>query len=278
MNYWFFIGEVFFVAFYFLCRLTSPQWRLTVKRFLGLAVEAVLGMGLAMFAFLPSVLAIMGNPRTGSDSLLLGGNLWYYSNPQRYLGILHSFFFAPDMPALNNFFPDHGAQWASLSAYLPFLGAIGVLAYWFAARGGWLKRLLAVSAILALVPMGNHLFVLENWSYYARWFYMPTLMMVLATAIALERMDRACFGRAIRVTGGPSSSSSSSPASPHPAATAAGRWGCSSTWTNSWPPGLSPWSPSWCAPGCSAAGATAPGSRSGSAPPCWWAALPLPSG
>ncbi len=202
VNYWFFIGEVFFVAFYFLCRLTSPQWRLTVKRFLGLAVEAVLGMGLAMFAFLPSVLAIMGNPRTGSDSLLLGGNLWYYSNPQRYLGILHSFFFAPDMPALNNFFPDHGAQWASLSAYLPFLGAIGVLAYWFAARGGWLKRLLAVSAILALVPMGNHLFVLENWSYYARWFYMPTLMMVLATAIALERMDRACFGKAIRVTGG----------------------------------------------------------------------------
>ena len=65
-----------------------------------------------------------------------------------------------------------------------------VLAYWFAARGGWLKRLLAVSAILALVPMGNHLFVLENWSYYARWFYMPTLMMVLATAIALERMRR----------------------------------------------------------------------------------------
>ena len=58
-----------------------------------------------------------------------------------------------------------------------------MLAYWFAARGGWLKRLLAVSAILALVPMGNHLFVLENWSYYARWFYMPTLMMVLATAI-----------------------------------------------------------------------------------------------
>lgn len=202
VNYWFFIGEVFFVFFYFLCRLTSPQWRLTVKKFCGLAVEAVLGMGLAMFAFLPSVLAIMGNPRTTGSNLLLGGNLWYYSNPQRYLGILHSFFFAPDMPALNNFFPDHGAQWASLSAYLPFIGAIGVLAYFFAAKRSWLKKMLGLSAILALVPMGNHLFVLENYSYYARWFYMPTLMMVLATAIALEDVDKASFGKAIRVTGG----------------------------------------------------------------------------
>ena len=202
VNYWFFIGEVFFVAIYFLCRLTSPQWRLTTRRFFGLALEAVLGLGVAMAAFLPSVLAIMGNPRTTSDSLLLGGNLWYYSNPQRYLGILHSLFFAPDMPALNNFFPDHGAQWASLSAYLPFVGTVGVLAYFFAARKSWLKKILAVSAILALVPVGNHLFVLENWSYYARWFYMPTLMMVLATAIALENVDKAKIGKAIRVTGG----------------------------------------------------------------------------
>lgn len=202
VNYWFFIGEAVFLVAYFLCRLTSPQWRLTVKRFFGLAAETILGMGLAMVAFLPSVMAILGNPRTTDENLLLGGNLWYYSNPQRYLGILHSFFFAPDMPALNNFFPDHGAQWSSLSAYLPLIGAVGVLAYFFAAKGGWLKRLLAVSAILALVPMGNHLFVLENYSYYARWFYMPTLMMVLATAIALENPGRAKFAGAARFTFG----------------------------------------------------------------------------
>ena len=202
VNYWFFIGEAVFLVFYFCCRLASPQWRLTVKRFFGLAAETLLGMGLAMFAFLPSVLAIMGNPRTTDENLLLGGYLWYYSNPQRYLGILHSFFFAPDMPALNNFFPDHGAQWASLSAYLPLLGAIGVLAYFFAAKGGWLKKLLGACAILALVPVGNHLFVLENYSYYARWYYMPTLMMALATTIALENVEKAKFTKAIRVTGG----------------------------------------------------------------------------
>ena len=50
----------------------------------------------------------------------------------------------------------------------------------------WLKRILVTSAVMAVVPMFNHLFVLLNYSYYARWFYMPTLMLVLATALALE--------------------------------------------------------------------------------------------
>ncbi len=73
VNYWFFIGEAVFLVFYFCCRLASPQWRLTVKRFFGLAAETLLGMGLAMFAFLPSVLAIMGNPRTPMKTCCWGG-------------------------------------------------------------------------------------------------------------------------------------------------------------------------------------------------------------
>lgn len=202
VNYWFFIGEVIFVIVYFLVRLTSPQWRLTSRKFFSLAAEAVLGMGLAMGAFLPSVLAIMGNPRATTETLLSGTSLWYYSNPQRYLGILHSLFFAPDPPALNNLFPDHGATWASLSAYLPVVGAVGVMAYWLGTRKDWLKKMLGVSAILALVPLGNHLFVALNYSYYARWYYMPTLMLVLATAKVLEQPQDYNLAGGFKVTGG----------------------------------------------------------------------------
>ena len=61
VNYWFFIGEVFFVAFYFLVRFTDPKWRLSVRKFLSLAVEGVLGKGQAMVAFLPSGVAGVGN-------------------------------------------------------------------------------------------------------------------------------------------------------------------------------------------------------------------------
>lgn len=190
VNYWFFIGEVVFVVVYFFVRLTDPAWKLTLRKFLSLACEALLGMGLSMFALLPSVLAIMGNPRTTDGNLLLGNNLWYYSNPQRYLGILHSLFFSPDMPALNNWFPDHGAQWASLSAYIPLFGAAGVLAWCFARKKHWLTKILITSAVMAVVPVFNHLFVLENYSYYARWFYMPTLMMALATVLSLENCGK----------------------------------------------------------------------------------------
>lgn len=186
INYWFFIGEVIFVAVYFLLRMTDPRWKLTLRKFVSLGLEAVLGMGLAMFAFLPSVMAIMGNPRTTDNNLLLGNSLWYYSNPQRYLGIIHSVLFTPDMPALNNWFPDHGAQWSSLSAYIPFFSVAGVLAWCSARKKHWLTRIIITSGIMAVVPMLNHLFVMENYSYYARWFYMPTLLMVLATVLALE--------------------------------------------------------------------------------------------
>lgn len=186
VNYWFFIGEVVFVIVYFLVRFTDPKWRLNLKKFFLLAAEVLLGMGLAMVALLPSVMAIMGNPRTTESNLLTGTNLWYYSNPQRYLGIIHSVFFSPDMPALNNWFPDHGAQWSSLSAYLPMFGITGAISWCATNKKHWLKRILVTSAVMAVVPMFNHLFVLLNYSYYARWFYMPTLMLVLATALALE--------------------------------------------------------------------------------------------
>lgn len=189
VNYWFFIGEAVFVAVYFVVRFTDPRWRLSVRKFICLGLETALGIGLAMVALLPSVLAIMGNPRTTDNNLLLGNNLWYYSNPQRYLGIIHSVLFSPDMPALNNWFPDHGAQWSSLSAYVPFFSIAGVVAYIAARRRNWLSRIIITSGIMAVVPMLNHLFVLENYSYYARWFYMPVLMMVLATVLALENSD-----------------------------------------------------------------------------------------
>ncbi len=186
VNYWFFIGEVVFVAIYFLARFSDKSWRLTLKTFVALCAEAVLGMGLAMVAFLPAVLAITGNPRAGENTTLLGNYLWYYSDPQRYLGIIHSIFMTPDMPALNNWFPDHGAQWSSLSAYIPMFSISMVIAYFATAKKDWLKRMIGISAVMAFVPMLNHAFVALNHSYYARWFYMPTLLMALATVKTLE--------------------------------------------------------------------------------------------
>lgn len=185
VNYWFFIGEVVFTLLYFAVRAFSPEWRMRWGKFFLTAWEAVLGMLLSMALFLPSVMAIMGNPRTGSDELLQGWNLWLYWHNQLYPAIVSSAFFPPDLPSRPNLFPDRGAKWASLSAWLPMIGMCGVIGY-LKSRRDWLRRLLLISFLFALVPALNSAFILFNNSYYARWYYMPLLLMALATARALE--------------------------------------------------------------------------------------------
>ena len=66
-------------------------------------------------------------------------------------------------------------------------------------RRHWLKRLLCVLFFMSLVPILNSAFQLFNSSYYARWFYMLTLMMTLATLMSLENV-RVDWKRAIRWT------------------------------------------------------------------------------
>ncbi len=189
VNYWFFIGEVMFVILYVFVRMTSPDWKMTLPRFFWIAFESVVGLACAMFLFLPSVLAIMGNPRTTSDNLLSGWNFWLYWDTQRFPAILQSIFFPPDLPSRPNFFPDQGAKWSSMTAWLPLFSTAGVISYLFWAKKSWVKKMLWICLALALMPGPNSLFILFNHSYYARWFYMPILLMCLATAVALERAD-----------------------------------------------------------------------------------------
>ena len=206
VNYWFFIGEVVFVVLYVFVRAASG-WGMTPKKFAQLACESVLGVACAAVALLPSVLGLLGNPRTGTGALLSGWNLWLYWQEQRPAAIVYSLFFPPELQAFPAFFPDHGARWASLSAWLPMIACTGVLAFFFqrsrpAAR--WLRRMLGLCALFSMVPVLNSMFVLFNESYYARWFYMPILLMATATAKAMESDTRnpVPFRRALGISGG----------------------------------------------------------------------------
>lgn len=203
INYWFFIGVAVFVMLYVLVRTVSRGWDMTVRKFVSLSLEAVFGVMIAGAALLPSVLAILGNPRTTSDNLLWGWDFWVYGHGQRPPAILASLFFPPDIPSRPNMFPDHGAKWASLSAWLPMVGPSLVIAYLLSSPKSWLKRMLYTCLVIAMVPGLNSLFILLNHSYYARWFYMPLLLMALASTLALERWERdrsAPVWRGVRIT------------------------------------------------------------------------------
>ncbi len=199
VNYYFFVAEAIFTAIYFLVRLMSPEFRrgVTLKSFLLLALETVLGFLGSCFLLLPSVLAILGNYRVGEH--LTGFNMLLYDRVQRYGLILESFFFPPDMPARPNFFPDSQSKWASVSAYLPLISLSGVIAYCRSKKAKWIKILLLTCCIMAFIPILNSMFQLFNSQYYARWFFMPILIMALASVLALED-TRVNFGYGVRVT------------------------------------------------------------------------------
>lgn len=187
VNYFFFVGEVVFVILYFILRCFSPDFTINARKFFCIALEAVIGLALSAFLLLPSVLAVMDNPRV--DDPLYGFNLLFYSSVQRYGLILQSFFFPPDIPSRPNFFPDSNAKWASVAGFLPLFSMSGVIAFMQAKRRHWAKRLIILSAVMAFIPGLNSLFYLGNSSYYARWFYMPVLIMAFMTAYALDSMD-----------------------------------------------------------------------------------------
>ncbi|MCH5353889.1 MAG: YfhO family protein [Acutalibacter sp.] len=196
-NYYFFVGQVTFTLVYFFVRLLCKSWRISLRDFLLLALEAVLGLGLSCVLLVPSVLAVIQNSRT--SNFINGWNALLYNRNQRYLHIIECFFFPPDLPARPNFTPDSESKWASLGAWLPLFSMSGVIGWLQLRRKHWLKKLLWVLFVMALVPGLNSAFQMMNSAYYARWFYTLTLIMSLATVLALEN-ERTDWKRAITWT------------------------------------------------------------------------------
>lgn len=193
INYYFFFGQVLFCVLYFFVRCTSKDFKVTLKKFGILALEAVLGLLLSAFLLLPSALAALSNPRT--DNMLYGFDMLFYGNSQRYGLILSSFFFPPDIPARPNFFPESNAKWSSVSMFLPVFTTTGVFAFFKAKQKHWAKTLLLLSFAICFIPVLNAAFSMFNYSYYARWFYMPLLLMAMVTCVALEdHLDCMKFG------------------------------------------------------------------------------------
>ena len=186
-NYFFFIGQVLFLVIYFICKLTTKDFPMNVRLFVRLAFESLLGAALGFVLLWPAVLSILQNPRT--IDLSSGWGFLTYSKVQQYLAILLSWLLPPDSPYITSIWSEGIIKWTSMSAYLPLCSLAGAMAYWRARKGDSKKRIVATCAIFALVPVLNSAFYALNSSYYARWYYMPVLILCAMTASALESPD-----------------------------------------------------------------------------------------
>lgn len=184
-NYYFFFGMVVFVIIYWFVRMCSNSFKFEIYEFLLMLLECVLGLLLAAALLLPSIHMVLQNDRL--SSVMTGWSAVLYGKEQIFLNVIECFFFPPDLPARPVFFPGAEVKWSSLGGWMPLFGMTGVVTYLMSQKkGSWLRRIIVISAFMALVPGLNSAFSMFNTAYYARWFYMPILMMSLATALSLE--------------------------------------------------------------------------------------------
>ncbi len=184
INYFFFFGMVVFTVIYFIIRLCSKTVKISFGHFMLMLFEAVLGLALSAIIVLPGVMFVLGNNRL--ESVQLGWGAIMYGKEQIYLNVIECFFFPPDIPARPVFFPGANVKWSSLGGWLPLFSMVGVFAYCGAKKGNWIKRVICTSFVFAMFPILNSTFTAFNTSYYARWFFMPILIMCLATVMAIE--------------------------------------------------------------------------------------------
>ena len=198
INYFFFAGQVTFLVLYFFMRVNCRDFRVDLKKLLALGIEAVLGVMLACVVLLPAALAVMHNNRV--DQALYGMDAIFYSDKTRILRIIQSFFMLPDPPARPVLFDTEQARWASIGGYLPLFSMAGVITFMGQKKRHWATKLVLVCILCAFVPILNCAFYLFNSSYYARWYYMPLLIMAMMTAQALD--DRSLdWKRGVTVSG-----------------------------------------------------------------------------
>ena len=189
VNYFFFFGEWVFLVIYFFCRMAmSKEFRISVGDFFSLAFESITGVLISCVLLLPSIFQVMTNNRLSAT--LTGSSFLFYSVPHYYGNILKSMFFVTDVAGDNTLFPQIPNCWDSTAMYLPLFSMVGVITFFVGTRKHWAKALLSVCLVFAFIPGLNSLFTFLNGNYYARWFYMPSLVCAMVTVYALENDHR----------------------------------------------------------------------------------------
>ncbi|MFT8872097.1 MAG: YfhO family protein [Sporolactobacillus sp.] len=184
LNFFFFMCELFFLILYVVIRFLLEDFKRSVRRLPAVCLEGALGIGMACALFLPAVYFTLQNPRLGE--FLYGPSAIAFDG-SRYLEIIKAVLMPADiMPHQSAIFEQ---DFTSSSAYLPLFGVSAVVAFMLAKRGAWQKRLICMLALIACVPLLDSFFYALNGCYYARWFYMPVLMMAMMTAQVLEERE-----------------------------------------------------------------------------------------
>lgn len=201
MNYYFFIGQCVVIAIYFFVGLFTKRYSITLKKVGIIAIESIIGVGLAMFILLPSFLAVIQVPRASNSVGFSGFSALFYT-PATYGTLLSSFFIPSSYQSSTALAYEKGRlAWGSLGIWIPLAGCSGAIAYVLSNKKSWLSKLLISFVVFMFVPSLNSLFQMMHNDLYFRWTYAFSLIIILATVIAIERTDKNVWKKAWRING-----------------------------------------------------------------------------
>jgi uncharacterized membrane protein YfhO len=188
VNYYFFFGQVLFLLIYYVVKYgIKHDLKENLILFNRALIGGLLGVLIAGFFLVPAFVGVSGNTRL--DNFISGYDMLVYPSEKLIWDIFKSMAMLPDIIGKGTLFYTSTVKNASLAAYIPMFGLSGVVAFMLFEdkKKSWQKRLMIICLVMALIPVFNSSFSFFNSSYYARWFYMPVLIMCQMTAKTLER-------------------------------------------------------------------------------------------
>lgn len=182
-NYFFFAGEVVFLGIYYFVKIVWDD-RKKIRTIGSCLWEGLIGTGMSCFIFYPAILFTLSNPRVSSHLKI---SSYFIFDFKQYIRLLKSILLP--MEAMTSASNVDVYVFSSTSLYLPMVGiSLAVCFLLGSKKDKWIKRVLAVCAVIAVIPVLNSVFYAFNssYAYYTRWFYMPALMIILASVKGLE--------------------------------------------------------------------------------------------
>lgn len=181
-NWFMFIGQCVFVAIYVIIKLIFKEYQFTIKKVLYLGFEYLLGIMISSTILIPSFLYTIDNPRIDDSWSLV--SMLFYGHPTKYIEIFRSLFFPSEIMHVRAFLTQ--SNFDSVEFYLPFIGMILIISYIIKKFKSWDSILMLVLIIFMFIPVLNSSFFAFKTNYYARWFYMATLIGSLLSIKGLE--------------------------------------------------------------------------------------------
>lgn len=183
INIYFFVSTVFIVIIYVFFRLEMyklSNWKNSLLLILDILFSSVLGVGIVLFAIIPSFLAIM---ESGKASSSIGNTISLFYWPQNVLEHLRTLVAPIDSTRYHSFFD--ASTCSSTGMYLPIFGIVFVIQRCFRSRD-WLSKLTIFLVICYIFPFTNAVFNLFSNIYYTRWLYGFVLIISLISILEIE--------------------------------------------------------------------------------------------